>query len=184
MDEEEQTIVIDTGGYTTKCGFGGDDAPHSIFPTVVGHPRFQGQGSTVKDAYVGDEAIAKQGVLAMKRPIEFGVTTSFDDIEKIYHHAFYDQLRVQPEEQCLLISDTPNNPKVNRERITQILFETFNVPSLYLANNCTLDLFACGKESGMVIDSGLHRTIPLPVYQGHALNNVVGRRRKLRNIFQ
>ena len=66
-----------------KCGFGGDEFPRSIFPTVVGRLRFpdSSAGQARKDVYVGDEATGK-GTLAVKRPIEFGVITSFDDIEE------------------------------------------------------------------------------------------------------
>ncbi|KAJ5070421.1 actin [Anaeramoeba ignava] len=154
--EDIETLVIDNGSGMIKAGFAGDDAPRAVFPTIIGKPKYLAVmvGMGHKYSYIGDEAQARRGLSNISYPIEHGIVRNWEDMEKIWHHTFYNELRVAPEEHPLLITEHPFNPKRNREKMTQIMFETFNIPAFYVAIPGILSAFASGRNTTINIELG------------------------------
>jgi actin len=99
--------------------------------------------------------------------------TNWEDMEKILHFTFYIQMRVDPREQPVLLTESPLNPKANREKTTQVMFETFNTLAVYLAVQGVLVMYARGRTTGLSIDSGAGSTNVVPMYEGHAIQHAI-----------
>lgn len=175
MAKEIATIVVDNGSGMCKAGLAGEDTPRAVFPTIVGWPQHQGVmvGMDQKDCYVGNEAQSKREILTLKYPIEHGVIINWDGMEKIWHHTFCNMLQVAPEEHPVLLTEVIMNPKAKREKMTQIMFETFNTPAMYVTIPAVLSLYASGRSVGIVVDAGDGTTHTVPIYEGRALSQTI-----------
>nr|QGN00869.1 ActL2 [Drosophila azteca] len=183
-DGDMTPVVFDNGSGMCKVGFGGSDAPTAIFPSIVGRPRHKsamfGIGiknslGSIVEAYVGDEAQKSRGVLALRYPIERGNVVDWSDMEKIWDYSFRNVLKVAPDDHPVLLAEPPLNPKANREKLTEIMFEKFGTPGLYLAVQAVLSLYASGRTTGLVVDSGDGVTYTIPIFAGQGLANGICR---------
>lgn len=122
---------------------------------------------------MGDEAQSKRGLLNLKSPIEHGIVTSWDYMEKVWHHTFRNELRVAPDKHPLLLTEPPMNPKAERERLARIIFDVFGAPALCTTTPATLALFSSGRTTGVVVDSGAGATQVVPIYEGCAVPHAI-----------
>ncbi len=173
---DQFTVIIDNGSGMVKAGIAGDDAPRAVFPAIVGRPKHANamQGSSTKSEYIGDDAMAKRGILNLKYPIACGIVESWEDMEKVWHHTFYNELRVSPEEaNGVVLTEAPLNPKANREKMVSIMFETFQVQNVYVALQAVMSLYAAGRTTGLVCDSGDGVTHTIPVFEGFSIPHAI-----------
>ena len=143
----EVPVVLDNGSGMCKAGFAGDDAPRSVFPCILGRPKHDNVmvGVEESDEFIGDHALIRKGVMQIKYPIEHGIITNWNDMEKIWHHCFYNELRIVPEDHPVLLTEAPLNPKRNREKMCEIMFECFNVPKMQVSIQAVLALYSSGR---------------------------------------
>jgi len=164
-------VVIDNGGHTVKAGYAGEQAPRSVFPCMVGEPRNKGvvMATGDKEFYVGDVAQEKRGCLAVTNPVESGEVVNWVDMERLWNHTFFNELKIEPEAHPIILTEVPLNPQKNRETTTEIMFESFAVPGLYVGVSSVLSLYSSGQTTGLVVDSGKDVTMTVPIFEGYTL---------------
>ncbi|NVM27564.1 MAG: actin family protein [Candidatus Helarchaeota archaeon] len=181
MEEEVlgKPVVVDNGTGITKNGYAGEDQPRSVFPTLIGYPKYTSIMTDVehytREYYIGEEALQLRGVLRLSYPVGHGIVEDWGAMEKIWHYTFYTDLRLDPGDHPILLTEPPLNPRPNREKMCEIMFETFNVPALYIAMQAVLSLYASGRTTGLVTDSGTGVTHVVPIYEGFALTHAISR---------
>ena len=171
MKTNYSSIIIDVGSGLMKVGFGGEDGPRNIFNSIVGIPKMAGLkvGMEQKERYIAEEAIANAEFMNFYSPIQRGEVVDWDKFETLMHYLLYSQIEVVPEDISVLITETPLSSQKTRAKISELLFEKFNVQKCHIANSSMLGLFSYGKSSGIVVDSGYNITSTVPVYEGFPL---------------
>ena len=167
---EVTPVVIDNGTNACKAGFSGDDNPRAILPSAVGVPRSQGGSETV-----GGESLKRRDLFDVKFPIQRGIINDWENMEKIWHFAFYDELKIPPENHPVLLTEPILNPKANREKIAQVMFETFSVPATYISLQPHLSLIAAGRTNGIALDVGEGVASVVPICEGAILPHAMMR---------
>lgn len=163
-------LVFDNGSGFTKAGFAGENSPRSVFANIIGRSRNSGVINEQKSYYIGEEIELKQDILELKSPIEHGIITNWDDMQKIWEYTFYNELQIAPEENAILLTESSSiGPKSNREKMTQIMFEEFNVGALSILRQGPLGLFSYGLSEGLVVESGHGVSHAVSIYHGRSL---------------
>ncbi|KAI4119904.1 MAG: hypothetical protein LQ345_000162 [Seirophora villosa] len=170
-------IVLDNGSGTIRAGFAGEDLPKCYFPSYVGRPKHVRvlAGALEGDVFIGRRAQELRGLLKVRYPLEHGIVTDWEDMERIWQFVYTEELKTLSEEHPVLLTEPPLNPRSNRDTAAQLLFETFNVPAIYTSIQAVLSLYASGRTTGVVLDAGDGVSHAVPVYEGFAMPNSIRR---------
>lgn len=171
-DEVINSIIIDNGTSYIKAGLGCEETPKVVFKNFVGYPKYSSPFNE-KVYFVGEEAEKKKTITKLKYPMEHGVVFDWDNMEKIWRYTFNDELKVEADEYNIMLTEAPNNPKRNKEKIGEIMFETFNACGLYIEKPGVLSLYAAGKFNGIAVDLGGAVSQFIPIYDGYAISEGV-----------
>ena len=170
-------VVLDNGSGTIRAGFAGEDLPKCYFPSFVGRPKHTRvlAGALEGDTFIGPRAQELRGLLKIKYPLEHGIVTDWDDMEKIWQYVYESELKTLSEEHPVLLTEPPLNPWDNRDTAAQILFEQLNIPALFLSLQAVLSLYASGRTTGVVFDCGDGVSHAVPVYEGFTVPSSIRR---------
>ena len=174
MSNSQIPVVIDKGSSTCKAGLADQQAPETAFPACIGRPFHYTIPVDMKPYYIGREAEELWNQLSISYPINGG-SIDFDGASKIWNHCFYNELKIDPAEQPVHITEVAINPRSNREQTIQLFFEDFAVPAFYLSNQAVLALYSSGRTTGLVFDAGASMLHMVPVYEGHSVKHSVCR---------
>jgi len=179
-------VVIDNGTGYTKLGYAGNTEPQHIIPSCIAVKESARVGAKVAtgvsdlDFYIGDEALEATNY-TVKWPIRHGIVDDWDLMERFWEQTVFKYLRAEPEDHYFLLTEPPLNTPENREYTAEIMFETFNVPGLYIAMQAVLALAASWTSkqvgertlTGTVIDSGDGVTHVIPVADGYVIGSCI-----------
>ncbi|XP_070577135.1 actin, plasmodial isoform-like [Ptychodera flava] len=168
-----KAVVIDNGSDVLKIGLAGGYIPSITMPTIVGRKRGYDLSERDRHTYIGDDALANQGVLGFDYPIEGGVVGNWSDLERIWDHVFTYELALNPADHPVLLTEISTTPRHQREKYFEVLFERFHVPAVFLVNQAVLALHASGCTSGVVLSSGSGITEVVPIYEGFCMTHAV-----------
>lgn len=169
-------VVIDMGTGTCKVGFSGQARPTYTVATIVGcQPKKPASnGQPVLETFIG-EAARTRPELTLVQPVRNGIVVDWDAAELIWRHMLEHDLRVATRDHPLLFSDPPFSPTTNREKLVEVVFESLNSPAMYVASQSVLSVYAHGRVSGLVVDTGHGVTYTVPVFQGYNLPHATER---------
>lgn len=183
--------VIDNGTGYTKMGYAGNSTPSYIIPSAIAvkesarvgdnAARRVGKGVEDLDFFIGDEALANSKSYSVNYPIRHGIIEDWDLMERFWEQAIFKYMRAEPEDHYFLLTEPPLNTPENREYTAEIMFESFNVPGLYIAVQAVLALAASWTSravndrtlTGTVIDSGDGVTHVIPVAEGYVIGSAI-----------
>ena len=102
----------------------------------------------IKDIMVGDEAEQYRNYLQLSQPMEHGIVKNWEDMKHLWDYTFNDKLKVDPVGRKVLLTEPPMNPKVNRQKMCQVMFEEYGFGGVYVAVQAVLTLYAQGSLCG------------------------------------
>ncbi|CAH8621867.1 unnamed protein product [Heterobilharzia americana] len=169
---EDWPIVVDNGAGHLKAGYAGDGGPRILIPMLTGRPT---KCSKYTDWFVGEYANALRNELILSCPITNGIVTDIDELSLVWYYMFMKELRTNPENHPVLITEYPLLPKFNREKLAEMVFEKFHMPGLYFTDQSALALYAYGLTSGIVVDIGTEMSNIVPIDNTIMLSNEIRR---------
>ena len=157
--DELQTTIFDLGSYNYRIGYSGNDRPNYIFPPI----KFINHNSEFLEKEEYEYLTSQKG------------DGFFIDIKKF--EDFFDdfisdkELKNEMNKGSLLFSEPVIHNKEQRIKLTEFLFEKYEIGGLFFCNSSVLSSFSYGKCLCLVFDSGHTQSNIVPVNDGMIIKN-------------
>jgi actin-related protein 2 len=179
MADKNIAVICDTGTGMVKAGWAGHHEPCCEFPTIIGRPALRydqglSGGPRLSDIVVGSAAVKDRSMLNLSRPIADGIVQNWDDLETIWSTVF-EEMNVDTNGKSIVQTEAAMNPKKNRERIVETMFEKYGFGRVNVSIQAILALYSQGLTTGIVVDAGDGVTHLVPVYEGYLEPTLVHR---------
>lgn len=189
--DEIGAIVFDVGHHSLRVGYAQEDSPKAEIPAVVGVCDDGTSAASIPDSMDVDKKLDSNITSNSKHYIDTtslhvpikgmevtsymkeGVIDDWDLFEKVLDYTYSKCIQSESEFHPVLMSESPWNPRNKREKLTEIMFEKYNVPAFFLVKNAVLAAFANGRATGLVVDSGATHTSAVPVQDGFVLTQAI-----------
>uniref|UniRef100_W5NNF2 Actin-3-like n=1 Tax=Lepisosteus oculatus TaxID=7918 RepID=W5NNF2_LEPOC len=155
-------VILDLGTGYLKAGFAGEKKPLCVISSVIKKVReFPGN---CKQSFAGK--LLEKPEHDLIYPLKNGLVDDWDTLEELWKHVSEKELGIATEDHPVLVSEHPLTPTRSREKMAELMFETFSVPAVHMAYQPALLLYSYGKTSGLVLESGHGGSYVAAVYNG------------------
>ncbi|KAI4889760.1 hypothetical protein NFI96_030934, partial [Prochilodus magdalenae] len=183
---EVGALVFDIGSFSTRAGYAGEDCPKADFPTSLGvHVEEEGpaemgaeqENNSGRSFYLDTTALhVPRAEVELISPLKNGMIEDWEGFQAIMDHIYSKHIKSEPSLHPVLMSEAPVrnrerswNSRAKREKLTELMFEHYNIPAFFLCKTAVLTAFANGRATGLVLDSGATHTTAIPVHDGYVL---------------
>ncbi|XP_041913839.1 actin-like protein 6A isoform X1 [Alosa sapidissima] len=180
--DEVGALVFDIGSYTVRAGYAGEDCPKADFPTVIGATVDREDGTVPMETdgektkqsgttyYIDTNQLrVPRENMEVMSPLKNGMIEDWDSFQAILDHTYKMHFKSEPSLHPVLMSEASWNTRAKREKLTELMFEHYNIPAFFLCKTAVLSAFANGRSTGLVLDSGATHTTAIPVHDGYVL---------------
>ncbi|KAJ5070684.1 actin epsilon 1 [Anaeramoeba ignava] len=173
--QEKNKIIIDIGSEFVKAGFSGEEKPEFFFQSKIGKIETNSIMDELnsKKFFKNNLIENKEENIIWENVVERGHVINWDNWEQMISYIFYSEFKVDPLEYPVLVPETMLGTRNFREKSSQILFETFNVPKMSIMIQSVLSLISYQKTTGFVIEIGGGVTYAVPIYENYVLPHAV-----------
>lgn len=182
--DEVGALVFDVGSYSFRAGYAGEDSPKAELPSTIGvvddpDIPMETDENTLKQTdnkkyYIDTNMIKvpRKG-MEMTTFLKDGMIENWDTFEQVMDHVYSRHIKSESQLHPVLMSEPAWNNRGKREKLTELMFEKYNVPAFFLCKNAVLSAFANGRSTGLVLDSGATHTTAVPVYDGYVMGQAI-----------